>query len=266
MKKRYYFFITTLLFSFAVAANAIKHSRASFRSNIAMIPANLQQQMKTSTWHIGCPVPIENLCYLSLTYWGYDKKRHQGALIVHKDVANDLVQIFKILYRHKFPLEKMEPMELFNGNDNAALAANNTSAFNCREVTDQPGIFSQHSYGRAIDINSKINPYTKGRLVLPASGLQFVDRNKPYPGKITKNSLIHKIFSQYGWDWGGNWYDVQDTQHFEKRASGKKRNPYGYAAQKIAQKKKMGCGPLLQRRLGLGPTMAYTATPTPLTP
>lgn len=226
--KHYYFFITTLLVSFTAAANAIKHSEDLFRSKITIIPALFQQQMKTSTWHAGCPEPIENLRYLSLTYWGFDKKSHQGVLIVHKAVADDLVQIFKILYQQKFPLEKMDPMELFNANDNAALAANNTSAFNCREVTDQPGIFSQHSYGRAIDINSKINPYTKGRLVLPASGMQFIDRNKPYPGKITKDSLIYKLFSQSGWDWGGNWYDVQDLQHFEKRANGEKRNPYGY--------------------------------------
>lgn len=139
-----------------------------------------------------------------------------------------MVQIFKILYLNQFPIGKMEPMETFKGDDNAALIANNTSAFNCREVTGQPGIYSQHSYGRAIDINPKINPYVKGKFVLPQNGVPFVDRNKPFPGKITKASLIYKVFTQYGWDWGGNWYDVQDYQHFEKRANGEKRNPFGY--------------------------------------
>ena len=124
----------------------------------------------------------------------------------------------------------MRPMGAFNDDDEAAMAANNTSSFNCREVTGQPGVYSQHSYGRAIDINPLINPYVKETLVLPANGSQFVDRDISYPGKITKDSLIYREFVKHGWDWGGSWYDVQDYQHFEKRANGERRNPYGYSS------------------------------------
>lgn len=228
MKKPYHLILISLFFSLAVSAQTVKENEISFKAKFSTIPSSVQKYMKRFTWHTGCPIAIGELRYVHLSYWGFDNKAHQGVLIVNKALAKEVVSIFKILYLNKFPIARMEPMEVFKGNDNAALAANNTSAFNCREVTGQPGIFSQHSYGRAIDINGKINPYVKGNLVLPANGALFINRNKPYPGKITKNSLIYKVFTQHGWDWGGNWYDVQDYQHFEKRAKGKKRNPFGY--------------------------------------
>lgn len=39
------------------------------------------------------------------------------------------------------------------------MEANNTSAFNCRDVTGKPWVFSRHNYGGAIDINPIQNPY-----------------------------------------------------------------------------------------------------------
>ncbi|CEK11376.1 M15 family metallopeptidase [Legionella hackeliae] len=124
-------------------------------------------------------------------------------------------------------------MDAFKGDDLAAMMANSTSVFNCREVTNHPGIFSQHSYGRAIDINPKINPYVARKLIIPHSSGQFMLKKTSSPGKIKKNSYIYKVFLRYGWDWGGNWYDVQDYQHFEKRSHSEKRNPYGYPKAKI---------------------------------
>jgi hypothetical protein len=102
----------------------------------------------------------------------------------------------------------------------------------CREVTGQSGIFSQYSYGRAIDINPQINPYVKDNIVLPENGSNHVDHNNPEKGKITHHSLIYKLFIEHEWDWGGNWHDLQDLQHFEKRANGKKRDPNGYSFRK----------------------------------
>lgn len=180
------------------------------------------------TWHKGCPTPIKDLRYLKIPYWGFDKKPHLGELIVHQALAKEVVEIFHLLYVQKFPIERMELMDKFKGNDEASMKANNTSAFNCRALTGHPGIYSQHSYGRAIDINPRINPYVDGKKILPANGRRFSHRQAFYPGMITKNSWLYKAFTRRGWDWAGNWYDVQDYQHFEKRARGKKRNPYGY--------------------------------------
>ena len=200
---------------------------SEFHANILHIPADFEAKMHAFTWRQNCPVSIKNLAYVELSYWGFDNKAHQGTLIVNKKLAPEVVDIFKILFEHHFPIQQMRPIEEFQGDDLASMRANNTSAFNCREVTDLPGTFSQHSYGRAIDINPLINPYVYKKSISPKEGAIHVNRNQPAKGKISKGDIVYRTFTRFGWDWGGNWYDTQDYQHFEKRAGGKKRNPYG---------------------------------------
>jgi hypothetical protein len=222
------FFLSPIIFAHTITSN----DKIDFKSSIRSIPKKIQLQMQNSPWHHRCPINLDELAYIKMTYWGYDNKTHVGVLITNNALAEEVVDIFKVLYNHRFPIQQMAPMDFFNNDDHASMEANNTSSFNCRSVSGYPGLFSQHSYGRAIDINPLINPYIKKNSILPINAGQFVDRKKPYPGKITKPSVIYNEFIKYGWDWGGNWYDVQDYQHFEKRANGEKRNPHGYGAKK----------------------------------
>lgn len=221
--------IMSMLLSSHLLSHAAQNNMPSvFKSNIASIPNQIHSQMLEFTWHKDCPVPISDLAYVELSYWGFDEQPHMGALIVNKKLAKEVVSIFNILFQHKFAIQQMRPIEEFKGNDLASMRANNTSAFNCRAVTGLPGVFSQHSYGRAIDINPLINPYVDGKLVSPKESAKYLDRTTPAPGKIIKGDIVYRTFKQYGWDWGGNWYDVQDHQHFEKRAREGKRDPQGY--------------------------------------
>jgi D-alanyl-D-alanine carboxypeptidase len=175
-----------------------------------------------------CPVAINDLAYVKLFYWGFDDKQHVGALIVNKALAQEVLDIFMELYKNKFPIEQMRPISDFKNDDEASMEVNNSSAFSCREVTGQPGKFSQHSYGRAIDINPRQNPYVKGKVVLPKGSDGFIDRDKPEKGKINREGFVYVLFTSRGWDWGGNWHDLKDYQHFEKRDGGEKRDVKGY--------------------------------------
>ena len=180
------------------------------------VPPALVAKMRATTWHAGCPVSPEDLRQLTITYWNFDHQRATGVLIVHKDVAEEVTQIFRDLFYHEFLIQKMSPVEEYNGDDDASMAANNTSAFNCRDVTGQPGKFSNHSWGRAIDINPLTNPYIKGDKVLPPEGRQYLDRTHAFPGLVLADGYIVKRFAQAGWQWGGTWSDPKDYQHFEK--------------------------------------------------
>ncbi len=131
-----------------------------FSGSSEPIPEDIKAQMKQFSWHSDCPVPIEDLAYLKLTYFGFDNKPHEGTLIVNKDIADEVLAIFKKLYDIRFPIEKMKTIDEYHGNDLAAMVDNNTSAFNCRRQTDFPDLFSVHSYGHAIDINPLFNPYS----------------------------------------------------------------------------------------------------------
>jgi hypothetical protein len=187
---------------------------AQFKSE--PLSPQLLEKIRRTTWHPGCPVKPEDLRQVNVSYRDFHNRSQNGTLIVNREVADDVLRIFQSLYNHGFQIERMVPIEEYGGNDDASMAANNTSAFNCRDTTGKPGVFSNHSWGRAIDINPLTNPYVKGNKVLPPEGRKYVDRTKEFPGSILKNGFVVREFERAGWTWGGNWPDRQDYQHFEK--------------------------------------------------
>lgn len=192
------------------------HNQPPFFSQISAIPSALQQQMQMYTWHPGCPVNLSDLAYVQLSYWGFDNKSHQGILIVNAKVAENVVDIFKQLYVIKFPIAKMQPLDVYYGNDLQSMADNNTVAFNCRAMTSDATRFSLHSYGKAIDINPLFNPYIEGNTIYPPEGKFYLARNPNIIGTITHGSPIYAVFIAHGWKWGGDWQGLKDYQHFEK--------------------------------------------------
>ncbi|NNC91732.1 MAG: M15 family metallopeptidase [Acidimicrobiia bacterium] len=186
----------------------------SFSSEVAPVSA----ERVPYSWRPGCPVPLEDLRLLSVTYWGFDDRAHQGELVVHADVADDIVTVMRSLYSEQFPIERMELVDGFDGDDDASMAANNTSAFNCREVSRRPGVWSQHAFGTAIDINPVQNPYIlRHGTVLPPGAV--TERTGALPGLIGPDSVVVEAFAAIGWGWGGDWTGVLDYQHFS--ASGR---------------------------------------------
>lgn len=142
--------------------------------------------------------------------------------MVSKDIAQDVIAIFKELYNIKYPIECMELIDNFQADDEKSMSNNNTSGF-CFRVVKGSKTLSAHSRGRAIDINPLYNPclkvaqnakgYKEGTLQ-PQNAQPYVDRSKQFPYKITQQVI--NIFKKYGFRWGGNWRTVKDYQHFEK--------------------------------------------------
>jgi L,D-peptidoglycan transpeptidase YkuD (ErfK/YbiS/YcfS/YnhG family) len=124
------------------------------------VPTTVETRMlETGSWRPGCPVPISDLAYLATRYWGFDGKPHYGELVVHIGLADFYLDLLKFMYKTKFPVNRMKLIDAYDADDDKSMAADNTSAFNCRDITGKPGIFSKHSYGGAIDINPLENPY-----------------------------------------------------------------------------------------------------------
>lgn len=148
-----------------------------------------------------------------MSHWNYAGSVSTGKLVVAAGLANQVVDIFRDLYDARFPIERMELVDKYNGDDDQSMAANNTSAFNCRLVTGGSS-YSEHSYGRAIDVNPLVNPYVKGSTVLPPAGSAYVDRSLDAPGMIHANDEVVQAFASRGWIWGGTWSSLKDYQHF----------------------------------------------------
>ena len=166
-----------------------------------------------ASWRSGCPLDVTELRAVSVSHWGYDGKVRTGRLIVAANLAEEMVAIMRDLYEARFPIQRMEPVDAYGGDDDASMAANNTSAFNCRAVTGGSS-WSEHSYGRAIDVNPLVNPYVRGSTVLPPAGSQYADRGLDAPGMIHGGDEVVDAFAARGWKWGGYWDSPTDYQHF----------------------------------------------------
>lgn len=171
------------------------------------------------TWNEGCPVPLRDLRRVTVPFVDFSGTNRRGAIVVHRDVAAAVGRVFLALFSSRFPIASIEPIEAFGGDDDRSTMANNTSAFNCRPSFSADGTptkrWSQHAYGRAVDVNPVQNPYVLADgSVLDAAARPYVDRRIGEPGMVVAGGAVVKTFAAEGWKWGGNWRTTKDYQHF----------------------------------------------------
>lgn len=165
------------------------------------------------SWRPGCPVGVTDLRAIELHHWNERGEVLEGVLVVHADHAEDLVGVFASLFDARFPIQSVRPITAFDGDDDASMRANNTSAFNCRTISGT-STWSQHAYGGAVDINPLVNPWVRGGVVDPPEGAPFVDRSVDAPGLVRPGDVVTRAFAEIGWGWGGDWTTTLDYQHF----------------------------------------------------
>jgi hypothetical protein len=148
---------------------------------------------------------------------GFDGRAHHGELIVHQDLAPEVITVFAQLYRLGFPIEKMRTADHYPAaDDELSMQDDNTSAFNCRGIPGSDN-WSQHAYGRAIDLNPRLNPcvYATGTFQ-PQNAARYLDRSRRDPGLLHDGDAAVRVFTDRGWQWGGHWTAPIDYQHFER--------------------------------------------------
>jgi D-alanyl-D-alanine carboxypeptidase len=187
----------------------------AFAGSASAIDAATRERMTGSSWHRGCPEGLDDLRLLRLTYWGFDDQPHNGRLVVHKGFAKPMLRTMRKLYRQRFPIRRMRLVDAYGADDHRSMNADNTSAFNCRFIAGQPGVWSQHAYGKAIDVNPIENPYvTESGQVSPPAGAAYAERSRHAPGMIHAGDRRVRAFGAIGWPWGGDWSFPKDFQHF----------------------------------------------------
>jgi hypothetical protein len=188
-----------------------------YASRITKLTMQQRADMIGVVWRPGCPVALSNLRSVRVRYVTPAGTSADGVVVVHRRVSRAMVRVFERLYDTRFPIAGITPIEEYAGDDDASVIANNTSAFNCRNVegTDR---WSQHAYGTAIDINPMWNPYVRsdGTTKL-AECRPFLDRSRTdVPGYITADGPVLAAFIAEGWGWGGFWRTSKDYQHFSQ--------------------------------------------------
>ncbi|MFV0459526.1 MAG: M15 family metallopeptidase [Actinomycetales bacterium] len=197
------------------AGSPLWSRRLAFASTVRTLTSAERASMTGVTWRTGCPVGLSELRAVSLTYWDFAGQPRDGTLVVHADVAADVVPAFRAMYDSHYPIRRMIPIEAYGGSDDASMAADNTSAFNCRTVAGTTS-WSRHAYGRAIDINPVENPYVSGGSVSPSAGAAYVNRSNPHPAVLRASSVAVREFEARGWTWGGRWTSPIDYQHVQR--------------------------------------------------
>lgn len=214
MRKFWMFFILCQVLLGGVSAQDVKDgfSRQG-------IPDTVFVRMQGKSFGEGCTTARADLCYLRVLHYNKEGTVCQGELVCHKDIADDLLSIFRRLFEARYPIERMVLVDDYDADDEASMRANNSSAFNFRYISGTRRL-SRHSLGMAIDINPRYNPYVRQkngrRMVSPSGSEPYADRTKEFPYKIVKGDLCYRLFKEHGFTWGGDWKNSKDYQHFEK--------------------------------------------------
>ena len=182
---------------------------------IAEITDELFSRMYGKSYKENCNVPREELIYLHILHKDLDGNTKQGEIVVNKLISDD---VFKELYKANYPIEKVRLIDEYNADDESSMRDNNSSSFNFRFISHTTTI-SKHGRGLAVDINPLYNPYIKEvngqRSLEPSTAEPYIDRTADFPYKIDHNDLCYKLFMEHGFEWGGDWENAKDYQHFE---------------------------------------------------
>ena len=176
------------------------------------------KRIKGKSFTDDCTLPREDLRYIHVLHIDIENKKHEGEMICNKYIADTLIKIFKQLYEANYPIERMVLIDNYDAVDEKAMEDNDSSCFNFRFISHTTRV-SKHGLGLAVDINTLYNPYIKEvngtTIIEPLKGKEYVDRNKTFIYKIEKNDLCYNLFIENGFEWGGDWEDRKDYQHFE---------------------------------------------------
>ena len=175
-------------------------------------------RIKGKSFKDDCTLPREDLRYIHVLHKDIDGTTHEGEMIVNKHIAQDVLDILRELYENDYPIEKIRLVDEYDADDELSMEGNNSSSFNFRFISHTTRI-SKHGLGLAVDINTLYNPYTKvvdgERIVEPVTGEPYLDRDASFNYKISKDDLCYRLFVEHGFEWGGEWTDRKDYQHFE---------------------------------------------------
>ena len=183
------------------------------------IPDGVWARMQGKTYKENPYIGRDDLRHVRALHWDYDNQMHVGEMIVNKQIAECVARILRQLFDAKYPIQRMLLPDVYDADDETQMRDNNSSCFCYRNIAGSTNL-SKHARGLAIDINTLYNPYYKVRddgtlFIQPATAEAYCNRDWDFPYKIDHDDLCFRLFTEAGFEWGGDWTSCKDFQHFE---------------------------------------------------
>ena len=183
------------------------------------IPDDVWERMQGKTYKENPYIGRDDLRHVRALHWDYDNRMHVGEMVCNKQIADCVAGILRKLFDAKYPIQRMLLPDVYDADDETQMRDNNSSCFCYRSIAGSANL-SKHARGLAIDINTLYNPYYKVRedgtlFVQPATAEAYCNRDWDFPYKIDHDDLCFKLFTEAGFEWGGDWTTCKDYQHFE---------------------------------------------------
>jgi hypothetical protein len=143
-----------------------------------------------------------------------------GQLVVNRSFAAPLTKVFRRLYELRFPIRHMRFGDAYGPSGVRPADGDVTYSFECRQAVPSPctggsgtGSWSEHAYGRAIDLNPIENPYVGCGRSRERASRPYLNRSRLRRGMVTP--AVVQTFRSIGWGWGGSWSgNTKDYMHF----------------------------------------------------
>lgn len=193
-----------------------------FDASIQALPVKAEKQLKEiRAWRPECPVALSELRLLRVTYWGFDRRAHEGQIVVNERAARPLAKVFRRLFELRFPIKHMRFADAYGPSSLPSSEKDISGSFDCSPARPSPCDpdaetgWSNHAYGLAIDLNPIENPYTCGGRVFHRESRPYLDRSPLRRGMVTPE--VVRAFRSVGWGWGGDWPGAtKDYTHFSE--------------------------------------------------
>jgi hypothetical protein len=220
--KRY---LLTCLIALMAFLSTIPNSFAKTFKSEPLSSQLMQAMRQGNTLTDNSPVPPARLRLLTISHFDFNGQEKIGHMVVMDVCEEAVLDIFKELYNHRFPIHQIKPMHYYGGDDHLAVTDNNTFSYVDRNVIGNDTKKSLHAYGLAIDINPVQNPFvtideaTGLATYEPKAGIQYANRRLARLGKEPRKGMAEEvvdIFASHGFYWWGGYWDTPlDYQHFQ---------------------------------------------------
>jgi len=210
--------VLVLVAGLAVSSGSVEARGAdeAYRSTVRLLPSSLRAELTGRFWRPECPVPLSQLRLLTVRHWDFGGKARTGQLVVAREYASPLRGVFRRLFELRFPIRNLRLSASYA--PAGERPEDVSGSFHCRRAVPSPcgsgsGNWSNHAYGRAIDLNPVENPYVGCGTVRDGKRSPYIERTPLRRGMVTP--AVVRAFAAIGWGWGGAWTgNTRDYMHF----------------------------------------------------